>query len=80
MNIFIMILVALFMGTYYLISSPSLRVREQEIEHSITRADMRSNAQRPCTMRQLADMNLMIFVLNKSVSKAKSSVWILKSQ
>ena len=47
MNIFIMILVALFMGTYYLISSPSLRVREQEIEHSITRADMRSIAE--CT-------------------------------
>lgn len=48
MNIFIMILVALFMGTYYLISSPSLRVREQEIDYSITRADMRSIAE--CTM------------------------------
>ena len=47
MNIFIMILVALFMGTYYLISSPSLRVREQEVEYSITRADMRSIAE--CT-------------------------------
>lgn len=47
MNIFIMILVALFMGTYYLISSPSLRVREQEIDYSITRADMRSIAE--CT-------------------------------
>ena len=48
MNIFIMILVALFMGTYYLLSSPSLRVREQEIEYSVTRADMRSIAE--CTM------------------------------
>ena len=48
MNIFIMILVALFMGTYYLISSPSLRVREQEVEYSVTRADMRSIAE--CTM------------------------------
>ena len=48
MNIFVMILVALFMGTYYLISSPSLRVHEQEIEYSITRADMRSIAE--CTM------------------------------
>ena len=47
MNIFIMILVALFMGTYYLISSPSLRVREQEIDYSVTRADMRSIAE--CT-------------------------------
>lgn len=47
MNIFIMILVALFMGTYYLISSPSLRIREQELEYSITRADMRSIAE--CT-------------------------------
>ena len=42
-----MILVALFMGTYYLLSSPSLRVREQEIDYSITRADMRSIAE--CT-------------------------------
>ena len=48
MNIFIMILVALFMGTYYLISSPSLRIREQEIDYSITRADMKSIAE--CTM------------------------------
>lgn len=48
MNIFIMVLVALFMGTYYLISSPSLRVREQELEYSITRADMRSIAE--CAM------------------------------
>lgn len=48
MNIFIMILVALFMGTYYLLSSPSLRIREQEIEYSVTRADMRSIAE--CTM------------------------------
>lgn len=48
MNIFIMILVALFMGTYYLLSSPSLRIREQEIDYSITRADMRSVAE--CTM------------------------------
>ena len=48
MNIFVMILVALFMGTYYLISSPSLRVREQEIDYAITRADLRSVAE--CTL------------------------------
>ena len=48
MNIFIMILVALFMGTYYLISSPSLRIREQEIDYAITRADLRSAAE--CTL------------------------------
>ena len=48
MNIFIMILVALFMGTYYLISSPSLHIREQEIDYAVTRADMRSVAE--CAM------------------------------
>ena len=48
MNIFVMILVALFMGTYYLISSPSLRVREQEIDYAVTRADLRSVAE--CTL------------------------------
>ena len=48
MNIFIMILVALFMGTYYLISSPSLRIREQEIDYAVTRADLRSIAE--CTL------------------------------
>ena len=48
MNIFIMMLVALFMGTYYLISSPSLRIREQEIDYAVTRADLRSIAE--CTM------------------------------
>ena len=48
MNIFIMILIALFMGTYYLISSPSLRIREQEIDYTITRADLRSIAE--CTL------------------------------
>ena len=45
MNIFIMILVAMFMGTYYLISSPSLRIHEQEIEYATTRADLRSTAE-----------------------------------
>ena len=48
MNIFVMILIALFMGTYYLISSPSLRIREQEIDYAITRADLRSIAE--CTL------------------------------
>ena len=48
MNIFIMILVALFMGTYYLLSSPSLRIREQEIDYAITHADLRSIAE--CTL------------------------------
>lgn len=45
MNIFIMILVILFMGTYYLVSSPSLRVREQETEYSINLSDLRSIAE-----------------------------------
>ena len=48
MNIFVMILIALFMGTYYLISSPSLRIREQETDYAITHADLRSIAE--CTL------------------------------
>ena len=48
MIIFVMILIALFMGTYYLISSPSLRIREQEIDYAVTRADLRSIAE--CTL------------------------------
>ena len=45
MNIFMMILVAVFMVGFYMISSPSQRVREQETEYAINRSDMRSIAQ-----------------------------------
>ncbi len=45
MNIFIMILVAIFMVGFYMISSPSQRVTEQETEYAITRADLRSVAE-----------------------------------
>lgn len=44
MNIFIMILVVLFMGTYYLISSPAMRIQEQETTQAIERADLRAVA------------------------------------
>lgn len=60
MNIFIMILVALFMGTYYLISSPSLRIREQEIDYAITRADLRSVAECALAVHN-ATINGLIF-------------------
>ena len=45
MNIFMMILVAVFMVGFYLISSPSQRVITQETEYAVNRADMRSIAQ-----------------------------------
>ena len=45
MNIFMMILVAVFMLGFYMISSPSQRVIEQETEYAINRSDLRSIAE-----------------------------------
>ena len=45
MNIFIMILVAVFMAGYYLIDSPSQKVAQHATEHAITRSDLRTIAQ-----------------------------------
>ena len=45
MNIFMMILVAIFMVGFYMISSPSQRVTEQETEYAINKSDMRSIAE-----------------------------------
>lgn len=45
MNIFMMILVAVFMVGFYMISSPSQRVAEQETEYAINRSDLRSVAE-----------------------------------
>ena len=45
MNIFIMILVALFMAGYYMIDSPSQRIKKHETQYAITQSDLRSIAQ-----------------------------------
>ncbi len=45
MNIFIMILVAVFMTGYYMLSAPSQRVAETETSVAVSRADMRSIAE-----------------------------------
>ncbi len=45
MNIFMMILVAVFMLGFYMISSPSQRVTEQETEYAINKSDLRSIAE-----------------------------------
>lgn len=45
MNIFMMILVAVFMVGFYMISSPSQRVPEQETEYAIRMSDLRSVAE-----------------------------------
>lgn len=47
MNIFIIVLVAIFMAGYYMISSPSQRIPEQETEYAINRSDLRGVAE--CT-------------------------------
>ncbi len=47
MNIFIMILVALFMAGYYMLDSPSQRVEQHTTEFAITLSDLRGVAQ--CT-------------------------------
>ena len=45
MNIFIMILVVLFMAGYYVMDSPSQKIQEHETEYAIKKSDMRSVAQ-----------------------------------
>ncbi len=45
MNIFIMILVVLFMAGYYVMDSPSQKIQEHDTEYSIKKSDMRSIAQ-----------------------------------
>ncbi|MBR5154031.1 MAG: hypothetical protein IKW57_04540 [Alphaproteobacteria bacterium] len=45
MNIFIMILVALFMTGYYLMDSPSQSVQKHNTQYAITQADLRTIAQ-----------------------------------
>ncbi len=45
MNIFIMILVAVFMTGYYMLNAPSQRVTETETEVAVSRADMRAIAE-----------------------------------
>ncbi|MBQ8255917.1 MAG: hypothetical protein IJY99_03060 [Alphaproteobacteria bacterium] len=47
MNIFIMILVALFMAGFYMFSSPSQKVQKHDTEYAITTSDLRTIAQ--CT-------------------------------
>lgn len=47
MNIFIMILVALFMAGYYMLDSPSQRIANHETQQAITQSDLRTIAQ--CT-------------------------------
>jgi len=45
MNIFIMILVAVFMAGFYMLSAPSQRVIQQESTYAMERADLRSIAE-----------------------------------
>ena len=45
MNIFIMILVVLFMAGYYIIDSPSQKIAEHETEYAVEQSDMRSIVQ-----------------------------------
>lgn len=45
MNIFIMILISIFMAGYYMISSPSQKLKEQETEYAVRQADLRSIAE-----------------------------------
>ena len=45
MNIFIMILVALFMAGYYLLDSPSQNIVTQTTEYAIVQSDLRTIAQ-----------------------------------
>ena len=45
MNIFIMILVALFMAGYYMLDSPSQSVVRHETEYAVSRSDLRTVAQ-----------------------------------
>lgn len=45
MNIFIMILVTLFMAGYYMMNSPSQQIKQHETQHAITKSDLRTIAQ-----------------------------------
>ena len=45
MNIFIMILVALFMAGFYMFNSPSQKVQKHDTEYAITTSDLRTIAQ-----------------------------------
>ena len=45
MNIFIMILVALFMAGYYIMDSPNQKIPEQETEYAIEKSNLRMIAQ-----------------------------------
>ena len=45
MNIFMMILIAVFMAGYYLLDSPSQKIEKHSTEYSIVQSDMRSIAQ-----------------------------------
>lgn len=45
MNIFILILVAIFMGGYYMLSSPSRILEHHDTQYAINRSDLRSIAQ-----------------------------------
>ena len=45
MNIFIMILISVFMVGYYIIRSPSQQIQEQETEYAVTKADLHSFAE-----------------------------------
>lgn len=45
MNIFLMVLVVMFMGIYYIMGGPSQRVTEQETQYAVTQSDMRSIAE-----------------------------------
>ena len=42
MNIFLTVLVALFLGAYYIFSAPSVRTPAQETEYAIKYADLRA--------------------------------------
>lgn len=45
MNIFLMVLVMMFMGIYYMMSGSAMRVTEQETTYAVTQSDMRAIAE-----------------------------------
>lgn len=45
MNIFLVLLISVFMAGYYMLFSPSARIREQETDYAISVADLRSVAE-----------------------------------
>ena len=88
MNIFIMILVAIFMAGYYMFTAPSGRVAEQETTYAITRADLRAIAEcaaathnatvrkttfsDPCIEKN--EINSMFICLNSNLSVTKCEI------